>query len=86
MKHLFVLLNWSFGMLFLAFGLIYLFTESNLDLQLIISSIAFIGCGLLLLPPARLITYHFTKKQLSTKKRAFWVTALLLISFAESVF
>jgi len=77
MKHIYLILNWVFGVLFMLVGLLSL-VESPLG------GICMIVIAVLLLPPARNFVYSKTNRTLSVKARAISVF-VLFIAFAGFV-
>lgn len=72
MKHIYMVLNWAFGVLFLLSGLASLF-ESPL------AGLALFSIAALLLPPVRNWVYSKTGKELTTKARAASIFVLFIV-------
>lgn len=74
MKHVYLALNWLFGILFIIVGIVILIKSPLAGLSLI-------GVSLLLLPPVKNFAYEKTNKTFPTEVKVV-VIAILLIAFA----
>ncbi len=74
MKHIYIALNWIFGVLFLLLGLLLL-------IQSTLGGMAFIIIALLLIPTVRSFAYSKTNKEIPVKARAISIFVLIIASF-----
>lgn len=84
MKHVYLVINWTFGVLFLIIGLLGLLgVFLTNDLSIALWCLPLIAISFLILPPVRKFAYSKTNKEMPFKARAGAVLILFVIFLAS---